>query len=308
MGWFLLKRAAQALLVALGAISLVFIVVRVVPGDPAALILGPDASADQIASVRADFGLDEPLWRQYLGHMAGVLVGDFGESWRLGGSAMASTLQRFPATLTLAALALLITIAAGFPLGMLCGRRPGKVLDVFVSTTSLVGQAVPSFWLGIVLILLFARELNWLPSTAGGGAAAVILPSLTLALPFVGWLARLVRNGVLEERSKDYVRTARAKGAGEAVVMYVHVARNIAVPVVTVLGLLMGNFIANAVIIEVVFSWPGIGSLMVDAITNRDYAVVEAAIVTITLSYIVLNLLVDVLYFALDPRLTPENA
>ncbi|MEU5879936.1 ABC transporter permease [Spirillospora sp. NPDC047279] len=308
MGRFLLRRAGQAVVVALGAISLVFVVVRVVPGDPATLILGPDAGADQIASVRADFGLDRPLWQQYLTHMGEVLRGDFGESWRLGGDAMAATLDRFPATLALALLALLITIAVGFPLGMACARRPGKVADLVVSTGSLVGQALPSFWVGIVLILIFARSLGWLPSTAGGGALAVILPSVTLALPFVGWLARLVRNGALEESAKDYVRTARAKGTGETAVMYVHVARNIALPVVTVLGLLMGNFIANAVIVEVVFSWPGIGSLMVDAITNRDYAVVEAAIVTITVSYIALNLLVDVLCVALDPRLTPENA
>ncbi|GAA4056307.1 ABC transporter permease [Actinomadura miaoliensis] len=308
MGRFLLHRAGQAIVVALGAISLVFVVVRVVPGDPATLILGPDASADQIASVRADFGLDQPLWRQYLTHMGEVLHGDFGDSWRLGGGAMAATLDRFPATLALAALALLITIAVGFPLGMACARRPGRIADLLVSTGSLAGQALPSFWVGIVLILVFARWLNWLPSTAGGGALAVILPSVTLALPFVGWLARLVRNGALEESAKDYVRTARAKGTGETAVMYVHVARNIALPVVTVLGLLMGNFIANAVIVEVVFSWPGIGSLMVDAITNRDYAVVEAAIVTITVSYIALNLLVDVLCVALDPRLTPENA
>ncbi|MFB9836308.1 ABC transporter permease [Actinoallomurus acaciae] len=308
MGVFVAKRLGQAVVVAWGALTLVFIIVRVVPGDPAKLILGPDASADQLKHVRTDFGLDHPLWRQYVDHLAGVLHGDLGDSWRLGGSALGDTLERFPATLTLSLVALVLTIVIGFPLGMLCARRPGKVLDLLVSTGSLVGQAVPSFWLGIVLVLLFARELGWLPATADGSFAGVLLPGFTLALPFIGWLARLVRNGALEEGAKDYVRTARAKGVPEGLVQYVHVGRNIAVPVVTVLGLLMGNFIANAVIIEVVFSWPGIGSLMVDAITNRDYAVVEAAVLTMTLAYIVLNLLVDVVYFALDPRLTPENA
>ncbi|WP_329236617.1 ABC transporter permease [Actinoallomurus sp. NBC_01490] len=308
MGAFVAKRLGQAVVVAWGALTLVFIIVRVVPGDPAKLILGPDASADQLKHVRSDFGLDHPLWRQYLEHLGGVLHGDLGDSWRLGGSALGDTLERFPATLTLSVVALVLTILLGFPLGMLCARRPGKVLDLLVSTGSLVGQAVPSFWLGIVLILLFARELGWLPATADGSFAGVLLPAFTLALPFIGWLARLVRGGALEEGAKDYVRTARAKGVPEGLVQYVHVGRNIAVPVVTVLGLLMGNFIANAVIIEVVFSWPGIGSLMVDAITNRDYAVVEAAVLTMTVSYIALNLLVDVVYFALDPRLTPENA
>ncbi|WP_016908697.1 ABC transporter permease [Streptomyces xiaopingdaonensis] len=305
---FLLRRTGQALIVAWGAISLVFVIVRVVPGDPAALILGPDASPAQTASVRADFGLDRPLAQQYVTHLGEVVRGDFGDSWRLGGSAMANTLDRYPATLTLAVLALVLTLAVGFPLGMACARRAGGVLDACVSALSLVGQALPSFWVGIVLILLFARGLNWLPSTAGSGLASAVLPAVTLAVPFVGWLARLVRNGALEEGGREYVRTARAKGTGEGVLQYVHVGRNIAVPVVTVLGLLLGNFVANAVIVEVVFSWPGIGSLMVDAITNRDYAVVEAAIVTITVTYIVLNLLVDALYFALDPRLTPENA
>ena len=308
MGAFILKRLAQAVIVAFGALTLVFVIVRVVPGDPATLILGPDASAAQVESVRSDFGLDQPLWRQYIEHLGGVFHGDLGDSWRLGGSAVTNTLERFPATLQLSLVALILTITIGFPLGMASARRPGGLLDLAVSTGSLVGQAVPSFWLGIILILLFARQLEWLPATADGSPAAILLPAITLALPFIGWLARLVRNGAIEENGKDYVRTARAKGVPEALVQYVHVGRNITIPVVTVIGLLMGNFIANAVIIEVVFSWPGIGSLMVDAITNRDYAVVEATIVVITASYIALNLLVDIAYFALDPRLTPENA
>lgn len=308
MAAFFCKRLLHAAIVALGALTLIFVIVRVIPGDPATLILGPDASADQVASVREDFGLDAPLLSQYIDHLGGVLRGDLGDSWRLGGSAVEATLERFPATVLLSLAALAMTILIGFPLGMASARRPGKLLDLAVSTGSLVGQALPSFWLGIVLILLFARHLDWLPATADGSALAIVLPAFTLALPFIGWLARLVRNGAIEEGAKDYARTARAKGLPESAVQYIHVGRNIAVPVVTVLGLLMGNFIANAVIVEVVFSWPGIGTLMVDAITNRDYAVVEAAIVTITLSYIVLNLLVDAAYFALDPRLTPENA
>ena len=308
MTTFVVKRLGQAVLLAFGAITIVFFVVRVVPGDPATLILGPDASPEQLDQVRQDLGLDDPLLQQYISHLGSVLTGDVGDSWRLGGSALGNTLDRFPATLTLAALALLVTVVAGFPLGVAAARRAGGALDGLISTTSLVGQGVPSFWLGIVLILVFARELNWLPSTAGGGPAAAILPAVTLALPFVGWLARLVRNTTLDESSRGYVRTARSKGVPELAVYYVHIGRNIMIPVVTVLGLLTGNFIANAVIVEVVFSWQGIGSLMVDAIVNRDYAVVEAATLTITLSYILLNLIVDVLYFRLDPRLTPENA
>jgi ABC-type dipeptide/oligopeptide/nickel transport system permease component len=171
----------------------------------------------------------------------------------------------------------------------------------------LVGQALPSFWVGVMLILIFSRFLRVLPATADGSSVALILPSVTLALPFIGWLVQLVRMGVLDEVGKDYVRTARAKGIGDRVVFYVHVLRNMLIPVVTVLGLLIGNFIANAVIIEVVFAWPGIGSLMIDSITNRDYSVVQATIMTITAAYVLLNLAVDFLYFKLDPRLTPER-
>ena len=158
-----------------------------------------------------------------------------------------------------------------------------------------------------MLILIFSRTLDVLPATADGTIASLVLPSVTLALPFLGWLARLVRNGVLEELGKDYVRTARSKGVDSRVVFYRHVVRNMMIPVVTLLGLLVGNFIANAVIIEVVFAWPGVGSLMIDSIINRDYSVVQAAIMTITVAYVLLNLLVDFLYVKLDPRLNPEH-
>lgn len=305
---YVLRRLGHTVLLVFGAITVVFCVIRVVPGDPATLMLGPTATPEQLAEVREQLGLTDPLLVQYVGHLGEVLRGDLGESWRLGGSALGATLERFPATMLLAVSALLLTILLGYPLGMLSARRADGLLDRLISTGSLLGQGIPSFWLGIVLLLVFARELNWLPTTASGGPSAVLLPACTLALPFVGWLARLVRNGTLEEAGKDYVRTARAKGTPEWAVFVVHVGRNITIPVVTVLGLLMGNFIANAVIVEVVFAWQGIGTLMVDAITNRDYAVVEAAVLTITLGYILLNLLVDILAFRLDPRLTPENA
>jgi peptide/nickel transport system permease protein len=305
---FVLRRLGQSLFLVFGAITIVFLVVRVVPGDPSALIVGAGATKAQLADVRANLGLDDPLWEQYVVHITEVLRGDFGESWRLGGSALDNTLNRLPASLLLALYALLFTILVGFPLGVLCARRAGSWLDSFISGFSLVGQALPSFWVGIMAILIFSRALDLVPATADGSFTSTLMPSVVLALPFIGWLARLVRGGVLEEMGKDYVRTARSKGLPERAVFNVHVLRNILIPVVTVLGLLMGNFLANAVIIEVVFSWPGIGSLMVESITNRDYQVVEACILTLTVAYIALNFLVDVTYFYLDPRLTPETA
>ncbi|MQA06461.1 MAG: ABC transporter permease subunit [Streptosporangiales bacterium] len=304
---FVGRRLAQAVLLVLGALTIVFVVVRVVPGDPAKLMLGNQATDGQIAQLRDQLGLSDPLWLQYVHYLADIVRGDFGESWRIGGSALSVVAERLPATLILASYAMVLTIAVGFPLGIYCARRVGSWADHLVSSVSLVGQALPAFWVGIMLILLFTRTLNVLPSTADGTPQALLLPAITLALPFLGWLARLVRNGALEEMNRDYVRTAKSKGLSARVVFYVHVMRNTLVPVVTVLGLLMGNFIADAVIVENVIAWPGIGSLMVESITNRDYSVVQATIAAITVGYIVLNLVVDVLYFYLDPRIASEN-
>ena len=301
------RRLAESVLLILGAITVVFLVLRAVPGDPATLMLGASATKEQLDVLREQMGLNLPLWQQYFVHLGEVFRGDFGTSWRLGGSALENTMERLPATLALASYALILTVGIGFPVGIFCARRIGSFADRLVSSVSLFGQALPTFWVGIMLILIFSRMLNLLPSTSTGGFDSVIMPAFTLALPFIGWLARLVRNGVLEELGKDYVRTSRAKGLSNTRVFYVHVLRNILVPVVTVLGLLMGNFIANAVIVEVVFTWPGIGSMMVDAITNRDYSIAEATILAMTVFYIALNLLVDVLYFKLDPRITPET-
>ena len=307
MSTFLLRRLSQALLIIFASLTVVFVVVRVVPGDPAALILGASATPADVAKLRDQLGLNQSLFEQYLKFLHGVIRGDFGTSWRLGGSAMAEVLQRLPATLNLTAAALLITILTGFPLGVIGARHPGSWIDRMISIFTLIGQALPSFWVGVMLILVFARTLRVFPSAADGSAKALILPAVTLALPFIGWLSRLVRNGLLDEVDKDYVRTARSKGIDARVVFYRHALRNTLIPVVTVLGLLIGNFIANAVIIEVVFARPGIGSLMIDAITNRDYSVVQAAIMTITVAYVLLNLLVDLMYFKLDPRLSPVD-
>ncbi|MEU7853364.1 ABC transporter permease [Nonomuraea sp. NPDC049141] len=308
MTGFVGRRLAQALLQIWGAITIVFVALRVLPGDPAELILGSQATPEQLAGLRAQLGLDDPLPVQYLHHLQGLLRLDFGQSWRQGMSALDACLERLGPTLVLSAWAMVFTVVLGFLAGSYAARHANSAADRLISVSSLVGQALPPFWIGIMLSLIFARGLQILPSTADGTMASLLLPAFTLALPFVGWLGRLVRTGVLEEMNQDYVRTARAKGMSDSVVFYIHVLRNTLVPVVTMLGLLMGNFIANGVIVEVVFAWPGIGRLLVDSITFRDYAVVEAVLTVITVCYITLNLLVDVLYGYLDPRIQLENA
>jgi peptide/nickel transport system permease protein len=279
----------------------------VVPGDPATLMLGTTATEEQIRALREELGLNEPLVVQYGRYLADVVRLDFGESFMLGGSALGHVLDRLPATLLLAAAALVVALAISFPLGIAAAKNPQGFIDKLISASSLTGQALPEFWVGIMLILLFARYLEILPSAGSGSWQHLILPAFALALPFIGWLTRLVRGGLLEELREDYVQTARAKGLSERVIFYVHVLRNALVPVVTVIGLLVGEFVGSAVIVEVVFAWPGVGRLMVDSINFRDYAVVEVAIAMITAVYVFLNLAVDVLYGFLDPRIRMEE-
>lgn len=300
---YAIRRLLQALFVLWGAVSIVFIVVRAVPGDPAALLLGPSATREQIAQARETMGLNDPLGVQYLHYLGDVALLRFGDSTRLGGPAMAAVLERLPATLSLAAAAMLITLLIGFPLGVWAARHRRGVVSTIVSTASLAGQGMPQFWVGIMLVLIFAERLRWLPASGFTSYASLILPGFALALPFIGWLTRSVRSSVIDELGHNYVRTARSKGLSARAVFYGHVVRNTLVPIVTVIGLLLGIFIGSAVIVEVVFAWPGVGRLLIDGITFRDYAVVEAAVTVITAVYIFLNLGVDLLYTSIDPRI-----
>lgn len=303
MARFVVRRVLQSIFVLWGAVSIVFVVVRVVPGDPASLLLGPSATREQIAAAQHGLGLDQPIFEQYVRYLGDAVQLNFGQSSRLGGPAMTEVLDRLPATLSLAFVALLMTLLVGFPLGVWSARHSRGVLSQAVSVLSLAGQGMPQFWIGIMLILVFSAHLRLLPASGFTSLESLIMPGVALALPFVGWLTRSVRSGVLDELGNNYVRTARAKGLPGRVVFYGHVLRNTFVPVITVIGLLLGIFIGSAVIVEVVFSWPGVGRLLIDAITYRDYSVVEAAVAVITGVYVVLNLLVDVLYTYLDPRI-----
>jgi peptide/nickel transport system permease protein len=302
------RRLIQTLFVIWGAVTITFLIVRLVPGDPAALLVGPSATKTQLQAVRAQLGLDDPFFVQYVRYLADVVRLDFGESYRLGGSAMGHVVARLPATVILAVAAMMITLAVSFPLGITAARRPQGLIDRLISTASLVGQSLPPFWVGIMLILIFAGFLQVLPASGAGSLQSLVLPAVALSLPFVGWLARLIRSGLLEELGGEYVRTARAKGLSERVVFYVHVLRNALVPVVTAAGLVMGAFIGGAVIIEVVFAWPGIGRLLVDSINFRDYSVVQAAVIVLAVVYVFLNLVVDILYSYLDPRIRTGGA
>ena len=281
---------------------MIFIAIRVVPGDPALAILGPDASPADLSALRARLGLDRPIVIQYLEYLGRTVRLDLGNSIRLEAPVLGVIMERFPLTALLAFTAIVLAVGLSFPLGILAALKRHSVIDSAVSAFSLVGQSVPSFWLGIVLILIFARQLRLLPSAGAESWKHLILPSLTLALIFTGVLTRLVRSGMLEVLAEDYVRTAHAKGLAPRLVVIRHALPNMLIPVVTVIGLQLGHLLGGAVIIETVFGWPGIGRLLVDAIFHRDYPLVQGAVFFITAGFIIINLMVDLSYGYLDPR------
>jgi len=275
---------------------------RVVPGDPAQLIAGSQATKADVEALRHQLGLDRALPIQYARFLGQVARLDMGESLRLNQPAIKAVGGRFKATATLAFSAMLIAALVSFPLGIAAALRPRSLIDALVSLFSLLGQSVPNFWLGLMFILIFARRLRWLPSSGIGGLNHLILPALTLALPLVGVLTRLIRTGLLEVLGEEYIRTAQAKGLTQRTVIARHALRNMFIPVITVAGLQLGSLLGGAVIVETVFGWPGAGQLLVAAISNRDYPVVQAGVLMITGGFILINLLVDVSYGYLDPR------
>ena len=300
---YVLRRVLYALFVLWGALTIIFIAIRIVPGDPAALMLGPTATVEDVDALRESLGLNDSMVRQYVVFLGDVVRLDFGDSLWLNRPVTKSVAERITATAKLAATAMVLALVVSFPLGILAALRPRSLLDRFVSVISLIGQSVPSFWLGIMLILVFARQLRWLPSSGSSTWEHMILPSITLAMPLIGILTRLVRSGLMDVLYEDYIRTARAKGLSNRKVLQRHAMRNMLIPVVTVIGLQLGNLLGGAVITETVFAWPGIGRLLVDAIFQRDYPLVQASILFITASFIFINLLVDISYVYIDPRI-----
>jgi ABC-type dipeptide/oligopeptide/nickel transport system permease component len=303
MSRYLVTRIALSLFVLWGALTIVFLAVRIVPGDPAAMMIGPGGTDEDIDALRERLGLDESIPVQYGRYLSDVARMDFGDSLWLNRPVASEVASRVAATARLAGAATLIGLLVSFPLGIAAALKRGSPLDGVISIVSLLGQSVPSFWLGIMLILVFARQLQVLPSSGSSGWSHLVLPAVTLAMPLIGVLTRLIRSGLLDVMYEDYVRTARAKGLSPRVVLARHAMRNMLIPVITVIGLQVGNLLGGAVIVETVFGWPGIGRLLVDAINQRDYPLVQVAILFITSSFIFINLIVDLSYGWLDPRI-----
>jgi ABC-type dipeptide/oligopeptide/nickel transport system permease component len=283
-------------------LTLVFLMIHIVPGDPVEQMLGEGAAPGELLQLRHALGLDQPLLTQYGHYLKQLARGDLGQSFKFQAPVRQIIFERYPATLSLAFLALLVCAAIAIPAGVLAAYRRGHASDRMVGVFTLFGLAVPNFALGPVLILLFSIELGLLPVSGRAGPAYYVLPAATLGAALAAILTRMVRGSMLEELSSDYVRTARAKGLSMSVVLFRHAFRNALIPIITILGLQFGTLLAGTIVTETIFSWPGIGRLTVQAISARDYPLLQGCILVIALSYVLVNLLTDVVYAVIDPR------
>lgn len=302
MGRYIIRRVISACTVLLGVWTIVFLLLRL-SGDPVLLFVDIDATAAEIEVIRRNLGLDRPLIIQYLSSLQNVLQGDFGQSLRYDRPALLIVLSRIPATVELTGAALALTVALGIPAGVIAATHRGSIWDSGVSLLALVGQSVPFFWIGMLLILLFSVTLGWLPVQGRGSLLHLLLPSITVSWYFLARVARLTQAGMLAVLREDYVRTARSKGLGERVVIYRHALRNASLSIVTVVGLTFQALVSGAVVTETIFSWPGMGTLLVQAVFSRDYAVVQAAVLLTAVFVTLANLIVDLTYAYLDPRI-----
>lgn len=296
-------RLSAALLVMLGACTLVFLLIHIVPGDPVDAMLGETAQAADRAALRSALGLDAPLWQQYLDYLAGLARLDLGDSLREQRPVVSILAERLPPTLILASASLMLALVIAIPLGVLAAKHQHRWLDSLAMGFSLVGVAVPNFWLGPLLILVFSLWFGWTPVSGMQQPTSLILPAITLGTALAAVLARMVRNSVLEVLGEDYIRTARAKGLSEGRVLRRHALRNAWLPVLTLIGLQLGALLAGAVITETVFAWPGVGSLMVEAIQARDFPVVQGTVLLIAALYVLVNTATDLAYAWIDPRM-----
>jgi peptide/nickel transport system permease protein len=301
-------RAATTLPVLWVVVTVVFLLIHLVPGDPIVQMLGEGATSADVSTLRHSLHLDLPVHTQYVEYLRGLIHGDMGQSLRLHEPVSRLIMQRYPYTLALTLGALLIGVGLAIPAGVISARHRNQWTDRFIGVVSLVGLSFPNFALGPILILVFAIALGWLPVAGAGNGPGdflrhLVLPSVTLGLGLAAILTRMVRTSMLEEMGQDYIRTARAKGLSERTVVYRHALRNALNPVLTVVGLQFGGLLAGAIVTETIFSWPGLGRLTLSAISNRDYALVQGCILAVGLTYVAVNLLTDAAYAIADPRM-----
>ena len=298
---YLLGRTAQSVVTIFLVLLVVFVISRIA-GDPVTLLVGFDFSPGEIEQVKADLGLNDPLLVQFADFVGGAVHGDFGESFRTNRPALEEVLGRAPATAALAALSLVISLLLAIPLGLLAAMTRGSKVDALARLLALIGQAAPSFWLGLMLIFFFSVRLGWFPTGGADGFLHMVLPALTLGAAAAASLTRLTRSAMLEVIDRDYITLARTKGLTERTVILKHAFRNAMIPIITILGLRIGTLLAGSVLVETIFAWPGVGRLIIQSISVSDYPVVQAAILLIATTVVLANLLTDLVYMLIDPR------
>jgi peptide/nickel transport system permease protein len=308
---FLARRLGYSLVVLIGVLVAVFALVHLVPGDPVRIALGTRYNPQAYDALRSASGLDRPIVAQFLGYVASAARGDLGVSFRNGDPVAQLLLERLPATASLALVGIVIALLIALPAGIWSALREGRVSDVIVRVTSQFGVSVPDFWLGILLIALFATTLGWLPTSGyrplfsdpSGWLSHIVLPGLTVGLVAAAILTRYVRSAVLDVAAMGYVRTARSKGLSPAVVTFRHTVRNALVPILTITGIQLATILGGVIVVEVVFAWPGLGRLVYNAVAARDYPVLQGAVLLIAVLFLLINLIVDLLYAVIDPRI-----
>jgi ABC-type dipeptide/oligopeptide/nickel transport system permease component len=299
---YTLHKLLHTAFVALGVVTLAFGALRL-SGDPAATMLPGEASVEELAALRHALGLDQPILTQYGRFLSSAAQGDFGLSFRHQQPALGLVLERLPATLELALASLALAVAVAIPLGILAALYRGRAADILAMAFAVVGQATPFFWMGVMLILIVSVELRWLPTSGRGGLDHLILPAVTLGTHLAASLARLTRTSMLEVMGENYLNTARAKGLSERSVIWAHALKNASIPITTLIGVQFGTLLGGSIVTEMIFAWPGVGRLAVQSIFARDYPVVQASVFVLALSFVVINLAVDLLYGWLDPRI-----
>ena len=303
---FVLRRLALTIPVLIGVSTLVFLLIHLIPGDPVQAMLGDSAAPQDIEGLRERLGLNRPLYVQYAGFMTGIVRGDLGTSIRTNQTVTSAIAERMPATAELAVASMTVAILIAIPLGILAAVRAGTSVDHVATTLALLGISMPTFWLGPLLAIVFSISLGWLPVSGRGTMAHLVLPAITLGAPLAAVLARITRASLLEELGELYVLAARAKGVSRVRAVLSHAFRNSLIPIVTVLGLQFGAVLTGAVITETIFAWPGVGRLLIQSISARDYPAVQGCILLIAVTYVSVNLLVDLAYGFLDPRIRYE--
>ena len=302
----ILKRIVQCIPTLFIVVTFTFILTRAIPGNPAQTLLGPQATAEDIAAMEVKLGLDQPKWKQYIDYMGDVLHGDFGTSYMYNQPVVDLILQRIPSTLQITLTSLIIALIVGVGIGMFSALHQYSAFDYVFMVLALVGVSMPIFWLGLLLILLFSLRLGWFPVSGKSGFSSIVLPAIALGFNHMASIARTTRSSMLETIRQDYIRTVRAKGVAYGVVIRKHALKNALIPVITVIGLQIGYMLGGSVLTETVFAWPGVGRLMVDSINGRDIPMVMGCIILVCATFSLVNLAVDILYGFVDPRIKSQ--